>query len=137
MADWQWFVTLTYRDPDGYSPSWTRPGWTYAKRSWAELCERVRPAVGELQWVRCFELQRDRGVPHIHALVGGLDATRYSEVATWFWERYGYNRFLAYNPELGAGYYLSKYVTKELGDIAFSPGLVPRQNGRSGPRPHS
>jgi hypothetical protein len=31
---------------------------------------------------------------------------------------------LEYNPQLGAGFYLCKYVTKELGDIRFSHNLT-------------
>jgi len=116
-------VTLTYRDLPPSPTSWTKPGWSYAKRSWDRFCERVRPAVGELVWVRCFEMQRERGVPHIHALVAGLDSLSYSPVARWYWATYGYSRILEYDSRLGAGYYLSKYLAKDLSDIAFSPSL--------------
>jgi hypothetical protein len=44
-------------------------------------------------------------------------------VSAWYWQNYGFIRVLEYNAELGAGYYLCKYVTKELGDIRFSPNL--------------
>jgi len=87
--------------------------------------------VGNLDWVRVFELQRDRGVPHIHALVGGLDSLRYGEVGRFMFERYGYTRILEYDPALGATYYLTKYVTKELGDIEFSPSIGLRARERA------
>jgi len=77
-----------------------------------------------LVWVRCFEFQKWRGVPHIHALVGGLDSLRYAEVGSRFWTEYGWSKIEEYDPKLGAGYYLCKYVTKELADITFSPSLV-------------
>jgi hypothetical protein len=63
-------------------------------------------------------------VPHIHALIGGLDSLEYAPVAAWYWQNYGFIRVLEYNAELGAGYYLCKYVTKELGDIKFSENLT-------------
>lgn len=85
----------------------------------------LQPALGSIQWVRCLELQRDRGVPHIHGLVAQLDDTRFSGASSYLWTRFGLNRILEYNPKLGAAYYLTKYVVKEFGDIAFSPGLRP------------
>ncbi len=123
LATWDWFLTLTFRDPPANNRNWTQPGWGYAKKAWGELTERVRPALGELYWFRAFEVQKWRGVPHIHALVGGLDNKRYAEVAAWYWQRYGFIRVLDYEPQLGAGFYVSKYVTKELGDIKVSPSL--------------
>jgi len=123
MAEWQWFVTMTFRDVRPTQGNWTRPGWAYASRAWSEFTGFVRPAVGALVWVRAFELQVDRGVPHIHALVGGLDSVRWRPAADWLWKRYGFNRILEYDPELGASHYISKYVAKELGDFAFSDSL--------------
>jgi hypothetical protein len=124
LGKWDWFVTLTFRDPNPSAGNWTRPGWSLAKRAWVEFAEFVRPSVGALQWVRCFEIQRERGVPHIHGLVGGLDDTRYSEVSAFLWRKYGFNRILDYDPAKGAAYYINKYVAKELGDIEFAPTIA-------------
>jgi hypothetical protein len=123
LYSWQWFVTLTFRDPKPNSSGWDRVGWGYAKRAYNEFLGRVRPALGDLYWFRAFETQKWRGVPHIHALVGGLDDERYAPTASWWWQRYGFSRFLEYDPKLGAGYYLCKYVTKELSDVQFSDSL--------------
>lgn len=149
LASWDWWVTLTFRDPvpshsvtdlscHGWffrgkwrfpdpsscmTPrSWNRPGWTYAKRGWRDaLAALPGPAVGTFPWVRAFEIQKWRGAPHIHALVGGLDSKRYAEFGTWWWQKYGFCKVEEYDPARGAGYYLCKYVAKTFGDIEFGP----------------
>lgn len=120
LAPWEWFVTMTFRDPRPAAGTWTKPGWGYAKRAWGDFRRAIQGPLGEPTWVRCFELQKWRGVPHIHALVGNLDpALRRMDMVDWCWDRYGMARVLPYDPGLGAGYYLCKYVTKDLGDIEF------------------
>jgi len=145
VGGWEWFVTMTlkpveprYRKVTERSgllyqgrtyrvldrPGYDKPGWGSAKRAWREFIAMARPALGDLQWVRMFETQGWRGVPHIHALVGDVDhSVRRMDLVDWAWGRWGMARVLEYDPELGARFYLCKYVTKELGDIQFSEGL--------------
>jgi len=119
LADWEWFVTMTLRDPPG-GTTWTKPGWASAKRAWVEFQNRARRALGELTWVRMFELQGWRGVPHIHALVANTDpSVRRMDMVDWAWGRWGMARVVEYNPQLGARFYLCKYVTKDVADIEF------------------
>lgn len=127
LALWQWWVTLTFRDPGPNTRGWDRPGWAWAKRGWADFQSATRPAVGRLVWVRGFEVHRWRGAPHIHALVGGLDSLRYAEVGLWWWQHYGLCHIEEYNAHRGAGYYLCKYVSKQIADIEF--GGLTRPNG--------
>jgi hypothetical protein len=77
----------------------------------------------DIRWVRGREYQKWRGVPHFHALIGGVADLRRDEAWAWWFDKFGIARIEPYNRELGAGYYLCKYVTKELGDIRFSPNL--------------
>lgn len=42
----------------------------------------------------------------------------------WWYENYGIARILPYKQELGARYYLGKYLTKEVADIQFGGGLT-------------
>jgi len=128
LADWQWFATLTLRPPGEaeQKQGYTKRGWKYANNACDAFFRHLQPALGSLVWFRAMELQKWTGVPHIHALVGGLDDTRYAEVASWYWQKYGFCRVLEYEPTLGAGFYLCKYVTKELGDIRFSESLKHR-----------
>jgi hypothetical protein len=120
IGGWQWFVTLTLRDPKPSYGNWTKPGFALANRAWDDFIKFSHEGLDVLQWVRFFELQRERGVPHIHGLVKGLASTRYSQVSEIMWQRYGFNRILDYKPELGATHYITKYVVKDLGDVRFS-----------------
>lgn len=122
---WEWFVTMTFREPGPNQRGWTRPGWATAKRAWKELCGAAQPALGGLAWVRMFEVQKWRGVPHIHGLVARTDPTvRRMDLVDWAWREYGMARILAYDRSRGAGYYLCKYITKDLTDIEWG-GLFP------------
>jgi len=124
LAEWEWFVTMTFRDPER-NGTWTKPGWGHAKRAWREFQKTIQPLLGDLTWVRCFEMQKERGVPHIHALVAGIQGVRRMDMVDWCYRQYGIARILPYNPKLGAGYYLCKYLTKEMSDVEFSADLGP------------
>lgn len=120
LAEWDWFVTMTFKDPAPNSRGWTKPGWATAKRAWGEFLSQAQPTLGELAWVRCFEIQGWRGVPHVHALVGNCDpSVRRLSLVDWAWDRWGMARVLEYDPELGARYYLGKYLVKGLASIDF------------------
>lgn len=125
---WDWWATLTFRDRTEaeIARGWTKPGWEYTGRAWDALVEEIEASKGMFgtsHWVRGREYQHWRGVPHFHALVGGVAGLRRMDMVDWWFERYGIARILPYDRSLGAGFYLCKYVTKELGDIQFSKGL--------------
>ena len=130
MADWDWYATLTFRDPhDPRFPGWSQIGWKSAQTA---LNRFNNALVGELRyinpaWVACMELQR-RGVPHWHLLVGLVGDQRRMSWVDWWYEHYGIARILPYQEELGARYYLGKYLTKEVADIRFSPLLKAKLN---------
>lgn len=136
LYPWDWFVTMTFRDTYAGVGDWksrnghrgrtrTRVGWSAAKRAWLHFvreCEGRIGQPGSLVWARFFEVQR-RGVPHIHALVGRTGKLRRMDLVDWCWKHYGIARIYAYNPKLGAGYYITKYVTKAIADVEFSANL--------------
>lgn len=135
--DWSWWVTLTF-DPrkmaEPGSSTHTAVGWSQSARFWDEWLARVAgdsTGTGVLpglpHWVRGREPNPYRYGTHFHALVGGLppDLSRSGAWSDWF-TRHGMARIEPYNPEWGAGRYLSKYVVKELGDITFSDNLADR-----------
>jgi hypothetical protein len=123
LEDWEWFITLTFRPLDQVSSTATKRGWRYANGAWLRFMRFLTPPLGEVRWVRAFELQKERTEPHIHGLVTGTNIALWKEPATWLWAHYGFNRFLRYQRELGAAHYISKYVAKDLGDFAFSDNL--------------
>jgi len=55
--------------------------------------------------------------------MGGLGDERSKDWVDWWHERYGIARIEPYNAELGARYYLGRYLTKEVADIQYSPQL--------------
>ena len=125
MAAWDWYATLTFRDPqDPRFPGWSQVGWKSAQNALNRFntalvmeLDYINPA-----WVACMELQR-RGVPHWHLLVGLVGDQRRMSWVDWWYDHYGIARILPYQAELGARYYLGKYLTKEIADIRFSPLL--------------
>ena len=122
VGGWDWWATLTFRDPP-YSPSgWTKPGWGYTGRAWDRFINELglRKGLHSLSWVRGREYQTWRGVPHFHGLIAGVSDLRRDEAWAWWFKEYGIAKIEPYDRSLGAGFYLCKYVTKELGDIQFS-----------------
>lgn len=126
LADWDWYLTLTFREPspEEIARGYTQRGWSYAKTAYNRFLGALPAPLGVEHWVRMFEFTRWRGVPHIHALISGVADLRRDEAWNWWFTRYGINRILPYDPTLGAGFYLCKYVVKELGDIEFSKSLT-------------
>ena len=64
------------------------------------------------KYYKGMELTR-LGVPHFHLLMGNLDGVRRDKYWKLWFDTNGRARILPYNSELGAGYYLTKYVLKD------------------------
>lgn len=133
--EWDWWVTLTYdpkRAPNGRGGH-TAVGWSLSERHWHEwLGQSVGDSQGSASvlpstyWVRGREPNPYRYGTHFHALVGGvpMGTSRRAAWAAWF-EQHGMARIEQYDPRRGAGWYVSKYVVKQLGDIQFSGSFRP------------
>lgn len=130
---WDWFATLTFRDRpyDPTIPNWNKVGWGYSEKACNAFLGVVRDlkGLGDYHWFRAREYQHWRGVPHWHILLGGVGDLRRDEAWAWWFKKYGLARILPYDSNLGARYYLCKYVTKELGDIRFSDNLAKHDKG--------
>ena len=128
VGGWDWYATLTFRDlPEELQrQGWTKPGWGYTQGAYDRFTVFLRElrGLGDPTWVRGREYQHYRGVSHFHALIGGVADLRRDEAWAWWFKRYGIARILPYDRSLGAGFYLCKYVTKELGDIQFSDNCL-------------
>ena len=129
LADWSWFFTGTFRDPsdEEIKRGYTQRGWKYADKAWDSFVGSLCQCLKTDSWVRVFEFQKFRGngmgVPHIHALVAGVDELWRKDAWSWWFDRYGFARIVRYDERRGAGYYLSEYVSKDLSSIRFSEDL--------------
>jgi hypothetical protein len=147
LARWDWFGTFTFSDPissagahywfDRYLRSvedaingWSLPdpkrsnGWGYADM------QATLPRI-YVKAFRADEYGPRRGRLHMHALIAGVgELKRFcgQSLPPGQWGRKccfvhawpcGYARVLDYDPNLGAGYYISKYTVKAFGDWAL------------------
>ena len=135
VGGWDWWATLTFRDPNNPKfPNWTQPGWSYTQKAYDSFLghlsyeNNLRP----ISWVRARENQPWRGVAHFHSLIAGVKDLRRDNAWEWWFNQYGLARIEPYDRSLGAGFYLCKYVTKELGDIQFKLNIAKRDESERG-----
>lgn len=135
--DWDWWVTLTY-DAKKFrsgSPDHTAVGWARSEADFDHwLTDVVHEAVKDdalspPYWFRGREPNPYRYGTHFHALIGGVQhVSRRAAWQRWFTD-HGHARIEPYDPKRGAGFYVAKYVTKELGDLRFSANAGLYQKG--------
>lgn len=108
LANWQWFVTCTLRDPPA------RTGFTLAGSGTARACLRsLLTRSMAKNYVCVFELQ-ERGAYHLHALLAGCPSINGEVAAEWFEEHFGFSRWKVFKEDGAAPKYLGKYLTKDL-----------------------
>lgn len=131
LASWNWFATFTFRNPSNPKfPGWSQVGWKSAHnalKKWsAALDFHLTCDIGhevQAKWAAVMEIQPGRGCPHWHLLIADTGEQRRMSWVDWWFREFGIARVLPYKQELGARYYLGKYLTKEIADIQVSPGL--------------
>jgi len=133
-TDWAAFATLTFR---GHPPGTGRCRKSHDRLvRWLDRTHASPPRyfvgyeVGEqgrghlhalYHGIRVFPLQRTLGAIGAGSSTGaGLGTGGSTEVpflwlSEWWRREFGRAQVVPYNPDRGAGYYLTKYVTKELG----------------------
>lgn len=143
VGDWKIFATVTLRDPEssGKRGTHSKPGWAAAMKASHQLI-RLTEAT---QWCLVFEQHKERGVPHIHALldsswaIGEIDRlnSRFTDSATAarvidcqevLYGYTGISRLKAYEAYRGADHYIGKYLRKEDSYLTMgtrSPGDKP------------
>lgn len=108
---WQWFVTRTLRD--NTDVGFSKAGAGTARSCLRDLLVRTRAT----RFACVFELQEDRGVPHLHALLGGCKGIDGAvEVARDF-QLWGIARWKVFKREAGAPAYLGKYLVKDVVEL--------------------
>ena len=112
---WDWFVTLTFRDP---VVSFR------AHRLFDKFVRDLEKAAGlPVFWFRVDEIGPHGGRFHLHALIGNVAHLRRM---TWVdkWNLIaGYARILPFNAKQGAAYYTAKYVAKQSSEWGMSENM--------------
>ena len=104
--DWSWFTTLTFRDlPKTY---------TAINRTKKWLIVIKKEEKRHIPYFMCLEWTRLQNRPHIHLLMANLEGIRRDKWWSTWYTQYGAARILPYNKKLGAAYYLTKYVVKDI-----------------------
>jgi hypothetical protein len=123
---WDWWVTLTFdqKRVGSATSTHTGAGWSLSDRYWYEWLAWAVPNASPY-WVRAREPNKSHYGTHFHALVGAVPTATRRTAAFGEWKRrHGVARIEPYDPLQGAGYYVSKYVVKQLGDIQFSANFA-------------
>lgn len=115
LGEWQWFVTRTMGMP--VDMGFTKVGLATARRCLRDLLVRVQAK----RFACVFEMQEERGVPHLHALLGGCRGVDGNIEVRRDAELWGYARWKAYKRGAGAPAYLGKYLGKDI--VEFYVGL--------------
>jgi hypothetical protein len=117
---YDYFVTVTLKDPTGVGRKWwhggNHPGVPFTKPGLgsARMALRtVRRHFGSQSGVAVYEMQKGRGVPHVHALISSPAVVDARWVNEWLYERHGISRVLEYDGALGALGYIGKYLFKD------------------------
>lgn len=109
---WEWYTTHTFKKMDTGSKK--------ADLAWYAWLNSLYLTLGKHHpvYVRTTEYQQ-RGTIHYHALLANLGATS-RNLFKDLWGISGFGKVMKYDPNRGAGFYLGKYLTKDVGEIRFS-----------------
>ncbi len=116
LADWDWFLTLTFREPASALASVT------AIAEWFGCIEQQASHL--VGWVMAEEFGLFGGRFHCHGLVAGV---RELERGFWWAEafrRFGRSRIEPCDSRRAAAFYSAKYAAKQLGNIHFGGWLL-------------
>jgi hypothetical protein len=113
---WDWFLTLTFREPVGSFR---------AHRLFGYFVRDIEKAAGvPIFWFRADEIGTHLGRFHMHALMGNVgNLRRMTWVDRWN-DLAGYARILPFRADRGAAFYCAKYIAKQSGDWEMSDNLA-------------
>ncbi len=116
LANWSWFVTRTLDDAH-LTTAFTAPGLGTARECLRDLLIWSESR----QFVCVFELQR-RGVPHLHALLGGTRTIRGDDAGSRDARLWGFSKWVVFREAGGAPAYLGKYLGKSVVEMYMGFG---------------
>jgi len=110
---WQWFMTMTFAK---------RMHPATAKKLFIIFLTRFN---NDASYVFVIEEAKCRRTPvHIHSLASNLNGFNPNKASALWQKRYGINKIEPYNRELGARYYMGKYLAQDVDwDIEMPRGM--------------
>ncbi len=120
LADWDWFVTITFRDILPRDLAIARI---------EEWLADIQAGVGgkQIGWILAEEFGRIGGRHHCHMLVTGVGKERRKFWWNEAFRRFGRSEIRPFDPRKAAAFYAAKYAAKQLGQIQFG-GLLAGRN---------
>jgi len=117
LAEWDWFVTITFREIIPRDLAMARI---------EEWLADIQGAVGakHIGWLLAEEFGRLGGRYHCHLLVSGV----LNQLRKFWWReahrRFGRSQIKPFDPQQAAAFYAAKYAAKQLGFIHFGGTLA-------------
>ena len=117
LAQWDWFVTITFRDILPRDLAIARI---------EEWLSDIQAKVGgkQIGWILAEEFGRIGGRYHCHMLVTGVGKERRKFWWTEAFRRFGRSEIRPFSPWRAAAFYAAKYAAKQLGFIHFGGTLA-------------
>lgn len=112
LAEWDWFVTITFREIVVRDLAVARI---------EEWLADIQAAAGgkQIGWLLAEEFGRAGGRYHCHLLITGVAAQSRRFWWSEAFRRFGRSEISPFNPEQAAAFYAAKYTAKQLGLIHF------------------
>lgn len=133
LASWDWFGTFTFRPSK--ADAWSLDAQSiHAMNVFETWVGSLAWKAGLVKWFASLEVQKDRGVPHLHTLIA-LEKNVPSRPWWGLWtDLHGFASIRRYDARGGATNYVSKYVAKELGAFYWSDNLGASTSVLEGPQ---
>ena len=110
--DWEIWMTGTFLPDQAYRDTIkTKKAFT---RFIGDLTDNFNKT--DIEYFLAIERFHNSDDCHCHTLLNGLEGLTYRQIGETWRDRFGREKVERYQKDLGANYYLTKYVTKELCD---------------------
>ena len=113
LYEWDWWTTLTFAQERRSNGAAFRALNRWIRGIDLDLWRQPHTAP---YWFAATEMGAQTGRLHLHTLLGNVGNLARSFAWKQWFKQYGRASILPYDPRRGAGYYIAKYVSKDLSD---------------------
>jgi hypothetical protein len=110
--EWQMWMTGTFKPDQSYRDT------IKTKRAFQRFITEMTKTyrLNSVEYFLAVERFRHGDFTHIHALINGVEGLTYRQVGELWFNRFGRVQVEGYDSEMGANFYLTKYVVKDVCD---------------------